>query len=225
MMVRALISEISFFDAFFKTHYTKGFRLTYPIPLPTTVAGIFGGMLGLSRKEAKEEFKDCMFGASFTEKSKYIENRENATYYLQDKKEYGAAPLHLLHEPSYYTVLAAKDERINEYFKKIAQNISFLPFGGQNDFFVKDWKVFSMLFLVKKGKEISNYAPLSFVEEIKEGTIIKRLPVMSKFEDEEFLFVIEGSVKLKQDVNICQINNKTIALYSLDTFYTVGEWK
>ncbi|HIQ49937.1 MAG TPA: CRISPR-associated protein Cas5, partial [Nanoarchaeota archaeon] len=34
--MKALILEISFFEAFFKVRHTKGFKLTYPIPLPTT---------------------------------------------------------------------------------------------------------------------------------------------------------------------------------------------
>ena len=61
--MKALIVEIGFFEAFFKVHYTKTSRLTYPMPLPTTVAGMFGSMLGFSREKVREAFAECLFGS------------------------------------------------------------------------------------------------------------------------------------------------------------------
>lgn len=63
MLAKALVLKIEFFEAHFKVHYTKGFRLTYPIPLPTSVAGIFARLLNIPREETMKRFKGCRFGA------------------------------------------------------------------------------------------------------------------------------------------------------------------
>ena len=217
--MKALIVEISFFEAFFKVHYTKGFRLTYPIPLPTTVAGIFGGIFGVERGKLKEEFDEMLFGAKLIKYDNIIQ--ENATY-LQYKSggtkiEKGVTPFLIINEPTYLITIAGANGKINEIFKKI-RNLSYLPYGGQNDFFVKDWKIVG-IFDVTKDDEITNYVPQDLVNNpiLEKGSEIQILPVRHKIsENPNFYFVINGGLKLKERI-FCTMNEK-IGLYSLDKF-------
>lgn len=228
--MKALAVRLSFFEGFFKVHYTKTSRLTYPIPLPTTVAGMFGSILGFSRKEAYQKFKDCVFGAAFVEGKKFAESRENATYLLYKKKEKGVETVSIIHEPEYYIVIGGEDEKIKEFAKKIDGGIQFLPFAGQNDFFVKDWKKENITEIVEIC-EVSNYAPTQWVGNIMPATILQIFPVMHNFSqsDENFTFVLEGNIQIRDEflseMKVAQVNGKKIALYELDKFQVVGEWK
>ncbi|MEM3382013.1 MAG: CRISPR-associated protein Cas5, partial [Candidatus Bathyarchaeia archaeon] len=102
----ALIVKFELFDAHFKVHYTKGFRLTYPIPLPTTVGGFFASMLGLTGRDAARKFKNYRFGAALAKRQ--LESVEQVTY-IQHKSNRlvrGVAAMHILNDPSFYMVAA-----------------------------------------------------------------------------------------------------------------------
>lgn len=228
--MKALVINISFFDAFFKVHYTRTSRLTYPIPLPTAVAGMFGSFLGFKRKEAYDNFKECTFGAALVSKENFSENRENATYLLYDKREKGVEKIGILHEPEYYIVVGGDDNKIEDFMKKLEEGVLFLPFGGQNDFFVEDWKLVGIKDVIESD-EVSNYVPTQYVEDINQNTVLQIFPVMHNFSDcdENFTFILDGSVKVKKDfldrLRITEVNGKKIALYSLKDFQVLGEWK
>ena len=227
--MRSLVVKISFFEGFFKVHQTKTSRITYSIPLPTTVAGMFGSMLGIQRKDAYKTFRDCIFGAAFVDGKKFIECRENVTYLLFKKRIKGVETVSILHQPEYYIAVGGNKEKIEEFEKKIKNGVEFLPFGGQNDYFVKDWSVEGIGEIVNTNV-ISNYAPVSWIENIAENTILHIFPVIHNFpcQDENFIFILEGHVKVKKEflneIKITEINGKKIALYSLDKFKIIGEW-
>ena len=221
--MESLVIKLSFFDAFFKVHFTRTSRLTYPIPLPTTVAGMLGSMMGLSRKEAKNFFSDFKLGASLTEGSKFSENEESASYILMKKRVRGVEKIRILNEPEYYIVIAGKD--VKEVEERIEEGISYLPFGGQNDHFAKDWEIIGRREIFKS-KEISNYAPSSWIERIPEGTKLQILPVMHDLSSgENFVFVLDGKVHLDREIACVVVGGKSIALYNLANFRMVGEWK
>jgi CRISPR-associated Cas5-like protein len=98
--MKAVIVKISFSEAFFKVHYTKGFRLTYPIPLPTSVAGMFGAFLGVEREKISD-LQKFLFGAKLEEYNGFI--NENATFrqYKSYGVEIGVATLNLINNPTY----------------------------------------------------------------------------------------------------------------------------
>ncbi|MEM5855766.1 MAG: CRISPR-associated protein Cas5 [Candidatus Aenigmatarchaeota archaeon] len=229
--MKAVAIEISFFEAFFKVHYTKTSRLTYPIPLPTSVAGIFGSLLGYSRKKASREFEDCYFGSILS--SDYSESGEFATYILHKKKikgkmVKGVELIRIACNPSYILVMAGEEKKIEEYLRMMEKGSEFLPFGGQNDFFPKDWKIIGKMD-VETSQIISNYLPTDFVHEILSSTTFEILPVMHKFSSNpNFTFIIKGNVKVKEEFVkeyvACKLNQKYIALYPLNKFYKVGEW-
>lgn len=218
--MKALVVKISFFESFFKVHYTKGFRLTYPIPLPTTVAGMFGAFLGIEREKLKEEFNGMLFGSKIIKYSSIAS--ENATF-LQYKSsgtkiERGATSLLIVNEPSYFIAIAGEDEKIKQIKEKISNGIEYIPYGGQNDFFVKDWRIIC-IDNVEKSNEISNYAPQDMVQNtiLEKGSEIQILPVRHKLsENPNFYFVINGKLKLKE--NIPCIEKEKIGLYELDKF-------
>ena len=162
-MMKALVVEISFFEAFFKVHYTKGFRLTYPVPLPTTVAGIFGAFLGIDRDKLAREFSEMLFGAKLVNYDGMIS--ENATYlqYKAGGVTRGAAPLLIINNPTYLIAIASDEKKIGYVKERLKDSVEYLPYGGQNDFFPKDWKIVGMKDITKNN-EISNYAPQDWVK-------------------------------------------------------------
>jgi len=217
-MMKALIVEISFFEAFFKVHYTKGFRLTYPIPLPTTVAGIFGAFLGVERERLAKEFGEMLFGAKLVEYTSIAS--ENATFLQYKAKgvERGVIQLSIVNEPIYSIAMAGEEKKIEEIKNKAENSASYLPYGGQNDFFVKDWKIISIED-VKESDEISNYAPQDWVKNpiLEKGSEIQILPVMHKIsKNPNFYFVVNGKLKLKK--NIYCVREEEIGLYNLKDF-------
>jgi CRISPR-associated Cas5-like protein len=61
--LKALTFKVRFLTAQFKDHTSKLTRRTYLIPPPSVVAGIFGAILGLKRKELVELSKEMLAGA------------------------------------------------------------------------------------------------------------------------------------------------------------------
>jgi CRISPR-associated Cas5-like protein len=214
--LKALIVEISFFEAFFKVHYTKGFRLTYPIPLPTSTAGIFGAFLGIEREKMKEIMGKFLFGSKL---KKYESIISESVTFLQykPKVERGVIPLSLINNPTYLIAIVGKEKEIREIENKLKESIKFLPYGGQNDFFIKDWRIIGIE-EVEESDEITNYAPQDWVKPgLESGIEVQILPVMHKLsENPNFYFIINGKIKLKRKI-YCTKNEK-IGVYELNNF-------
>ena len=222
MSEKALVVKIEFFEAHFKVHYTKGFQLTYPIPLPTTTAGIFAGLLGITGNEASRKFKDCKFGAILSDET-ITENIETTTFIQYGKNIRGVIKTHILINPSYYFVM--QSDNIDEIYNYIENGIEYAPFGGQNDYFAKDWSIIGKLD-VRRNNKINNYLYSQNVKELTEKVSFEIFPVMNKLgEEQQFYFIINGSLLSKKEMAVCSINDKkNVALYSLDDFYLVGDW-
>lgn len=221
--MKGLVVEISFFEAIFKVHYTKGFKQTYPIPLPTSVAGIFGALLGIRRNEIFDSFSDCLFGAKLlsykglcTEKTTYIQ-------YKGGKPIRGVATSILLNNPSFMLALVAEESKVKDFYTKLKEKgIVYIPYGGQNDFFVEKIELIGIKDVNEKSLYIQNYAPQDFVEKIEwmKDTEFWILPVKHKFSSNlNFYFIFRGKLKLKQP--ICSIEN--IGVYSLENFYYLSQ--
>lgn len=215
-MLTALIMELSFSEALFRVHHTQGFKLTFPIPLPTSAAGMFGAMLGLERREIPEKFLDFLFGA----KAKFLTkiSAENATFLQYKSKgvERGVAPIYLLNRPIFHIAIAGDKNQIDKIKSRIENGIAYQPYGGQNDFFCEDWRIKETV-IVNKSKEISNYCPEDWVEKIRitPNSDFSILPVKHTLSDSmNFYFIINGTLYLKREVH-CAAD---IALYSLKDF-------
>jgi len=218
---KALVVEIAFFEAFFKVHYTKGARLSYHMPLPTSVAGIFGAMLGWNRaaEGCLGEANGLLFGSKMLFSKGIV--TEEATYIEAPKNIRGVAPISLVNEPSYLVAMAGEEVVIHKYQKQLLIGYSYLPYCGQNDFFVKEINIVGFQD-VKPSKEIENYAPKDFVErvELEKGASLHTLPVVHRYEgvDSTFYFVSGGGkIILKSEIPC--VNG--IGLYPISDFYWV----
>jgi len=216
--MKAIIIKISFSEAFFKVHYTKGFRLTYPIPLPTTVAGMFGAFLGVEREKIGD-LQKFLFGAKIEEYKGFI--NENATFrqYKSYRVEIGVATLNLINNPTYLIALAGEEAEVIKIKDKIRKSVEFLPYGGQNDFFAEDWTVVGMDD-VTESDEIVNYAPQDWVDISMKSDLevtLQILPVMHTLSDNpNFYFITKGKIRLNRKIP-CTKSEK-IGLYSLRSF-------
>jgi CRISPR-associated Cas5-like protein len=216
--MKAVIVKISFSEAFFKVHYTKGFRLTYPIPLPTSVAGMFGAFLGVEREKISD-LQKFLFGAKLEEYNGFI--NENATFrqYKSYGVEIGVATLNLINNPTYLIALAGEKEEVIKIQDKMRKAIEFLPYGGQNDFFAEDWAVVG-IDDVTESDEIANYAPRDWVDlSIKSSleVTLQILPVMHTLSDNpNFYFITRGKIKLNRKIPCT--NSEKIGLYNLNNF-------
>jgi len=215
--MEAIVVRITFSEALFKVHYTRGFRQTYLIPLPTTVAGLFGAMLGIEREAITREFKDCSFGAKLLNyDGSYPEN----TTFIQHKtgrRIRGVAVSVILNHPTYIMALVANNEKIEEFYRKIKDKIFFFPYGGQNDFFTEDIEIQGKK-SVEKSYLIENYAPQDLIEKIEwnENTELQILPVKHKFSaNPNFYFIFKGKLKLKEPI----LAVDGIGVFPLEKFY------
>ena len=217
MNYKAILVKIDFSEALFKVHYTKGFRGTYLIPLPTSVAGVFGGMLGVRRESVLTEFGDCLFGAKMLNYEGI--SREEASYVqYKSKKEvrWGVAPTLLLNKPSYLFALAGNENKIKGYYNKLRDGIVYYPYGGQNDYFAEYYLIQGIEDVVES-RRIENYAPQDLIlnTNIDQGGEIQILPVRHRLSSNpNFIFVYKGVINLKED--IAAVNG--IGLYTLEKF-------
>jgi len=216
--MKALIIEISFSEAFFKVHYTRGFRLTYPIPLPTTVAGMFGAFLGVKREEFKDTFRNFLFGAKTIKHEGIIS--ENATFLQYKSKgiERGVTQISIINNPVFLIAVASSEKDVVEFERRIKEKIEFLPYGGQNDFFPLDWKIKGFED-VEELDEIANYAPRDWVASpmLERNSEVQILPVRHNLSDDiNFYFIINGKLKLRK--KILATKNEKIGLYKLENF-------
>jgi CRISPR-associated Cas5-like protein len=216
--MKALLVEISFSEAFFKVHYTRGFRLTYPIPLPTSVAGIFGAFLGIKREELRKECNGMFFGAKMVKYGSIVSENARFIQYKRKGPEKGAAQLSIINNPTFLIAVASQEEKIMKVEKEIKEYIKFLPYGGQNDFFPIDWRVKGYE-EVEETDEITNYAPQDWVIApiLEAGSEVQILPVRHNLsENLNFYFIINGRLKLKK--KILATRNEKIGLYKLEDF-------
>ncbi|MEM5871952.1 MAG: CRISPR-associated protein Cas5 [Candidatus Aenigmatarchaeota archaeon] len=220
-MMQAILAEITFYEAFFKVHYTKGFKLTYPMPLPTSVAGIFGAMLGIERRKIENEFKKMLFGSGILKYEGFTIENETFLQYKTAKVQKGVVRTQIVNHPTYIIAMAGQNEQITKYFNFFKQNnFVYLPYGGQNDFFIEDLKINSLANVIQS-EVVSNYAPQDMVIGLESGeTVLNILPVMHTYSSNpNFYFVLKGLLKLKERVNV--IENTNIALYPLEMFKIV----
>jgi len=220
MKLKALLVEISFYEAHFRSHYVRTNPVSYPIPLPTSVAGIFGAMFGWERNQIPAEIYT---GAKVLDPGKIF--TEAYTYYHFDTPSdvrKGVANIEVISEPCYLIALASvDDDKLRKWSESLEkERYHFLPYGGQNDFFVKDIK-FRGMRETSMSKEIEGYAPLSLIEKI-EATgptpIVESLHVSYRRKHGElFLFVMKNA-KLILREKILSVDG--IPLYSpLKDFY------
>ncbi len=218
----ALLAEVSFCEAHFREHFTEVNPLTYPAMLPTTVAGLFGAMLGWDRKEAEKKAKDFLFGSKLIELKGITHELARITQYKAGKPKIPSplVKVELLVEPKFLIAMAGKKERILECAQQLKNGMRYLPYGGRNEHFLRDIATNDVLQEVTRGKIIENYAPIDWVEEVKVKESrgwVRTHRVFHKINraSEWFVFGYLCTIHLKNTVP--QVER--IGLYSLNNFY------
>lgn len=217
----ALLVETSFYEAFFRAHYTETSPLSYPAPLPTTVAGIFGAMLGWDRRILGDIAGSLFFG------SKLLDYKGECREYCRIIQfEKGLRPVRpppvmrfeLLYEPTILVAMAGDPDLVRGYLEKLEEGFEYLPYGGRNEYFVKDITVKGCR-EVNETDVIESYCPENWVSETitGEGGWVRMLQVMHRIKDASrwFSFVYKGKLKLSRKVPVVE----GICLYPFSEFY------
>jgi len=161
--MKALTFVIGFQTAQFKVHVQKLSRRTYLIPPPSAVAGIFGAILGVPRKELKNYCRKqkLLVGAELRSLEGYYTTISRIFKFDRDEKGIkrllekwlrkpmdvriykdivGLMPLkesEELFRPEYKFAIAAEDEVIDEGLRRIRElNFEYDIFGGNDYHFV-----------------------------------------------------------------------------------------
>jgi CRISPR-associated Cas5-like protein len=185
----ALKLYIKFPFALFNLHYTKSCRLSYPIPLPTTIKGIFENMLGLNRNESLNGY---MFGAK-------IITYKSSFYEYSSLKQIGKNIMtvirsQVLGDVDYFLYIANKDLDILKNIENRLKNPMRVPYGGISDFISEFWKVEGIIKCQDTYTFYNTYVPEPEVKEIflEENGEVYKLPVMN--ENVKYVFVINGKI-------------------------------
>ncbi len=209
---------IAFEEAMFRMHLTKAFRDTYLAPLPTSVAGMFGALLGLRRDDVFPKFKGFMFGSRLV---KYKgKSKEYATLLqLKSSRAYTSTqiPMFILVEPEYEIVIAGPDKEIEEMYGRLIDGFQYFPYGGSSDYLAVDVRLIGMD-EPSIGKTIQNYAPVDNVEDIKldrDGELsVGTVKMRGCQEAIDFYFVYRGELHLKEPIVLLD----GVGLYKLEDF-------
>ena len=213
--MKALLLGIRFAEAHFKVHYTETTRLSYPSPLPPTVAGIFGAMLGWERNEYPNGIycgaKLVSGGAVFTEAASYIQ-------YGGQKYVRGVASIEVLYAPEYIVAIASDDAgMVQTWAEKLSSGFERLPYGGQNDFFIDGADILKVDG-VTWSDCVGGYAPLPWVKKVDGEAAL--LPVMYEGRRIPFTFAYAGTT-IYVDREIPSVSG--VPLYPLSGFSSIGD--
>jgi len=215
--MKAILLEISFFEAFFKVHYTRKYRLSYPIPLPTTIAGMLGSLSGIPRNRIKDYFKDVYVGAKYLNCNLVFENTTLIELSKDGHAVRSVEKMLLLNEPTYVIAIGGDEKKIKEIEDRLKNyEFVFLPFGGQNDFFIKNIK-FLGEGKFKESNVIFGYFPQRLL--VKTTGKFWILPVKYK-RDSESEFIKELFVFTEKEAEIKEsiLTIENIAVYKLENF-------
>ncbi len=211
--MRAVLVEVEFPEAVFTSHYTKGFRETYLIPLPTSVAGMFGAMLGIERHNMPSFIRNKWFGAKLLSyngvgreifvfpKIKDKAKDESGNY--RWKVEWAPAFQGIVNNPRYLIAMASEDEGLlRDVLRSLGKGLVYLPYGGLNDFIALDVKVHGDLYEVELTREVEGYAPEEDVETVipMEGGEMYKSYVKYRGDVATFIMVYRARIRLKREI-------------------------
>ena len=138
----ALTFKISFETAQFRKHIVKLYRDTYLMPLPSTVAGIVGAMLGVDRSQLRDFTceKELMTGSMLLSYEGTVSETMTVIKMKEWKREIIRTPKRnvMLFRPSYKLAVASSDRKLIGELKRRIEHLDFEfdPFGGNDYNFV-----------------------------------------------------------------------------------------
>lgn len=224
--MNAILLKITFSEAQFRVHHTIGFRNTYLIPLPPTLAGIFAALLGLPREKVPDHFGSHYFGAKLIDFKGICKELTTFVQYKTYRKdtiesEWGVMSSMILNTPTYIIASASNGSIINQLYDNLKEGIVYYPYGGQCDYFTENFEILEVK-EVTKSNRVENYAPQDLVKHVKidsDGEF-QIQPVMHKLgTNPNFYFIYKGVLELTSSVPTVD----GIGLYPLDRFYYLYE--
>ena len=164
--LKALTFRIRFFTAQFKDHLSKLVRRTYFIPPPSAVAGIFGAILGLSRRDLMSQ--EIMAGAELRSIQGKIVNIARLLKFKGFQPIPTVKESEELYMPEYkFAIASAQESLIYEGFKRLKDlDFEYDIFGG-NDYHFVDFIGEPKLADVLKSREGYGYCPQEDFERIE----------------------------------------------------------
>ena len=228
--MKAIAFRVSFFESFFKVHYTKAFRLSYPTLLPSSAMGLIGNICGYDRKKL-DILKEFCYGATYLSGEVIEENVTFIQFKEDDKRKrllgikaknikplrYGVVKTQIYDNSEHIVVVAGEEDSLKE---KILNRLKLVgsdlyrdefgewylvkmqrySYGGQNDFFAKEVRVLKMFLEVEERDEVLGYIPFDKLNTLEEHSQIEVLPVRTKNYMKYFAFIKIGKAKLKERV-------------------------
>jgi len=199
--------KISFLTAQFRKHILKLYWDTYLIPLPSTIVGIIGAILGIRRRDLPDFVKknNILTGAMLLEFEgegdelatlfKYKENREFIRTIKRSR---------FLYKPVYkFGVASTNEELISELYDRINNGEFEYEIYGGNDYHFIDYYGD-----VNRGEYIETieaygYSEKNHVEEIKpiKNPAFAKIDYVHNIEQQEiesFVFVYQALIKVKK---------------------------
>jgi CRISPR-associated Cas5-like protein len=232
--LKALTFKVRFLTAQFRDHTSKLTRRTYLIPPPSAVAGIFGAILGLKRKELAELSKEMLAGAElkslngrivtlarmfkFKEKGPLLTIKESEELYMPEYK---------------FAVASSNESLIDEGMRRLRDfSFEYEIFGG-NDYhfieFIGEPKTAKM----DRGREGCGYCPREDFERIESETFniafdtraIEEtrnpivMPVMFLANvNKEFVQVYGAKIVTKRELDVVDDGESKIFVYEVSPF-------
>ncbi len=220
--MKGICFEIKFQEAFFKVFLTMKYRISYPIPLPTHIAGIIGSMLGIYRREITDFFKDLYLGGIALNLSTCYEN-STLVEISEEGRNRSVEKCMILNEPSFIIFVLGNEDKILRIRNILESKVfEFLPFGGQNDYFLKNIEFLSDVHESSSNIIDGGYVESVLVKNLEENSRIMILPVNYKNSIRNFTFIIKGRAELKENIKTCEltINSSKInaPIYLLEDF-------
>ena len=237
MMHYALTFKISFFTAQFRKHHVKLYRDTYLMPLPSTIAGIIGAILGIRRRELKNFARNVNLycGAELIGYDGYVHElarifkfpRAKISEIVKRLRDPKAArelqPIYKsisLYEPKYKIAVALRNKEIYDDLLRRLRELDFVfdIFGGNDYNFVKDiWDIREARFA--RSSVGRGYCSSMHFKSVSSGSevIIVGDMVLANVK-EKFIFTHGGDVFLKTEKEVVDDGESRIFVHPAEIF-------
>jgi len=234
---QALTFKISFFTAQFRKHHVKLYRDTYLMPLPSTISGMIGAILGIRRKYLKDFVKkvSMLCGSELLSFDGHINEfvrifkfpRERISKILEKLRDPKGSrellPVYKsisLFQPVYKIAVALKNENVYvDLLRRLRElDFAFDIYGGNDYNFVKDiWDIKEAKVIMSKTGR--GYCPSDEFSNISPGNevIIVSDMVLADVK-EKFIFAYGGDMILKQEKEVVEDDESKVFVYPAEKF-------
>jgi len=232
--LKALTFKVRFITAQFKDHTSKLTRRTYLIPPPSVVAGIFGAILGLKRKELAELSKGMLAGAELKSLNGRIVTLARMFKFKEMQAILTIKESEELYMPEYKFAITSNNEPlIDEGIRRLRNfDFEYEIFGG-NDYHFIEFIGEPRIAKIVQDREGYGYCPREYferieaesfnityntgaIEEMKSPIVI---PVMFLANvNKEFIQVYGAKIITKRELNVVDDGESKIFVYEVNPF-------